>query len=198
MVAVRLTRKEKQEQTRAALLRSAAELFAAGGVEGTSLETIARHAGVTQGAIYSNFASKAELWRALADELDRTLDLEAFFHPQQSLRDELAELGRAIWRILQSTDRTDLLLAEEFDLFLIRDRNEGARYRRTMRAERRDLAQLLERSALQRGEPLPMPAIRLAHAIEAVAEGVRHLFMLDPRSVDEELCVALFTALAVS
>ena len=79
MTAARLSRKEKQQQTRAAIIDAATALFAKFGVEGTSMEAIARHAGLTQGAIYSNFASKADLWWAIADQMSRTLDLAEMF-----------------------------------------------------------------------------------------------------------------------
>ena len=136
MPAVRLTRKEKQERTRAAILGAAATLFADQGLEGTSMEAIARQAGLTQGAIYSNFASKAELWWALVDEQTRTIDLADLLGTEQSLRDDLASIGRAVWQLLRATSRTDLLLAQEFDLFLMRRPRERSKYARGVRRAR--------------------------------------------------------------
>jgi AcrR family transcriptional regulator len=196
MTAARLTRKEKQQQTRAAIIEAAAEQFAKYGVEGTSMEAIARRAGLTQGAIYSNFAGKAELWWAIGEEMSRTLDLTELFGAGQSLREDLARVGRAVWQLLAATSRTELLLAQEFDLFLMRRPRERAKYASEMRADQRQLAALLERGAADRGEPLPMDAGRLARTIEAVSYGLLHTFMLDPRAVDEELCVGALTSLA--
>jgi AcrR family transcriptional regulator len=196
MTAARLTRKEKQQQTRAAIIEAAAEQFAKYGVEGTSMEAIARRAGLTQGAIYSNFAGKAELWWAIGEDMSRTLDLTELFGAGQSLREDLARVGRAVWQLLAATSRTELLLAQEFDLFLMRRPRERAKYAREMRADQRQLAALLERGAADRGEPLPMDAGRLARTIEAVSYGLLHTFMLDPRAVDEELCVGALTSLA--
>jgi AcrR family transcriptional regulator len=68
MSASTLTRAERQAQTRAALLSSAAELFREQGLEGTSVDQIAREAGYTKGAFYANFASKEELFLAMLDE----------------------------------------------------------------------------------------------------------------------------------
>jgi AcrR family transcriptional regulator len=196
MTAARLTRKEKQQQTRAAIIEAAAEQFAKYGVEGTSMEAIARRAGLTQGAIYSNFAGKAELWWAIGEEMSRTLDLTELFGAGQSLREDLARVGRAVWQLFAATSRTELLLAQEFDLFLMRRPRERAKYASEMRADQRQLAALLERGAADRGEPLPMDAGRLARTIEAVSYGLLHTFMLDPRAVDEELCVGALTSLA--
>jgi AcrR family transcriptional regulator len=196
MPAPRLSRKEKQQQTRTAVLRAASTLFAKQGVEGTSMEAIARHAGLTQGAIYSNFASKTELWWAIAEETGRTLSFEGKFTGGRSLDAELRDVGRAAWRLFQETSRTELLLAQEFDLFLMRNPRERAKYDRISRAGQLEMAEMLERNAKRRGERLPMPAERLSRTIDAVAQGLLHMFMLDPRVVDERLCVAAFAALA--
>ena len=196
MPAVRLTRKEKQERTRAAILGAAATLFADQGLEGTSMEAIARQAGLTQGAIYSNFASKAELWWALVDEQTRTIDLADLLGTERSLRDDLASIGRAVWQLLRATSRTDLLLAQEFDLFLMRRPRERSKYARGVRQGQSKLAALLADRAAERGEPLPIDADRLARTVECIAYGLLHTFMLDPRVVDEELCVGAFTSLA--
>ena len=47
----RFSRKEKQQLTRTAIIEAAVTQFAERGVEGSSLESIARHVGLTQGAI---------------------------------------------------------------------------------------------------------------------------------------------------
>jgi AcrR family transcriptional regulator len=198
MTGARLSRKEKQQLTRAAIIDAATTLFARHGVEGTAMEAIARRAGLTQGAIYSNFSSKAELWWAIADQRSRTLNLTELLGAGQSLREDLAGVGRAVWTLLQATSRTDLLLAQEFDLFLMRRPRERAKYAREVHADHCELAALLERGAAERGEPLPMDGERLARTIDTVAYGLLHTFMLDPRGVDEELCVAAFTSLAGS
>jgi AcrR family transcriptional regulator len=196
MTAVRLTRKEKQQQTRDAIIEAATELLANHGVEGTSMEAIARHAGLTQGAIYSNFASKADLWWAIGEQKSRTIDLGEFLGSGRSLGDGLAAVGRALWQLLRGASRTELLLTQEFDLFLMRNPRARAKYARETRADVRRLAEQVERAASERSEPLPMDAVRLVWTIETVAYGLLHTFMLDPRAVDEELCVGAFTALS--
>ncbi len=196
MAAPKLSRKEKQEQTRHAILRSAATLFATKGVDGTSLEAIARHAGLTQGAIYSNFANKADLWWAIAEHSGRTIAFEEYLRGEESLRDELARLGTAIWHLIEQTSREELLLAQEFDLFLMRNTPERAKYARAARSGHRQLVDLLDAVAARRGEPLLVPAGRLARSIETIVEGLLHTVMLDPRAVDEELCVTTLAALA--
>lgn len=55
------TRARNQEKTRASLRAAAAQSFAHGGVQNTSIEQIALRAGFTRGAFYSNYRSKLEL-----------------------------------------------------------------------------------------------------------------------------------------
>ena len=127
------------------------------------MEAIARHAGLTQGAIYSNFASKADLWWAIGDQMSRTLDLNELFGADRPLRDELADVGRAVWQLLRAASRTELLLAQEFDLYLMRHPRERAKYAREVRAgSARAGRAARQRGAAERGEPLPMDAERLA------------------------------------
>ena len=63
-----MTRVEKQQRTRGALLRSASKLFCRRGLEGTSVDEVAEDAGYTKGAFYANFKSKEELFLVMLDE----------------------------------------------------------------------------------------------------------------------------------
>ena len=132
----------------------------------------------------------------MVEQLSHTLDVAGHFESDRPLRQQLEALGAAVWRFLRSTSRTELLLAQEFDLFLMRRPRERAKYARAVRAEVDALAATLERSAVARGEPLPIAAALLARTIDAVAHGLLHSFMLDPRRVDEQWCVTAFAALA--
>jgi TetR/AcrR family acrAB operon transcriptional repressor len=58
---VRRTKKES-EQTRRQIIAAARRVFARQGVRRTTLEEVARAAGVTRGAIYWHFAGKTELF----------------------------------------------------------------------------------------------------------------------------------------
>src|SRR5262245_51917583 len=56
---------DKRERTRAALLEAARSLIRQKGYERTTLENVARLAGMTTGAIYGNFKNRDELFIAL-------------------------------------------------------------------------------------------------------------------------------------
>lgn len=62
-----LSRQESQRQTRDALVLAAREVFARDGYHAANLELIAREAGFSKGAVYSNFDSKADLFLAVMD-----------------------------------------------------------------------------------------------------------------------------------
>ena len=60
--------KEEASATRKALLEAALSVFSRQGYAATRLEDVAKEAGVTRGAIYWHFGSKAELYNALISE----------------------------------------------------------------------------------------------------------------------------------
>ncbi|WP_154796146.1 helix-turn-helix domain-containing protein [Occultella kanbiaonis] len=61
------SRRDQQQQTRDALVVAARGAFAEQGYHGANLETIARDAGFSKGAVYSNFDGKADLFLAVID-----------------------------------------------------------------------------------------------------------------------------------
>ncbi|GAA2273687.1 TetR/AcrR family transcriptional regulator [Nonomuraea roseoviolacea subsp. roseoviolacea] len=66
----------QREQTRRALLREGRRLFAAHGYGAVGLAEIVRAAGVTKGALYHHFASKADLFRAVLREVQEEVARE--------------------------------------------------------------------------------------------------------------------------
>ncbi|EPH03499.1 hypothetical protein HMPREF1531_01562 [Propionibacterium sp. oral taxon 192 str. F0372] len=62
-----ISRRDRQRQTREAIIFTARASFARDGYHGAKLEEIARTAGFSKGAVYSNFANKAELFLAVMD-----------------------------------------------------------------------------------------------------------------------------------
>jgi AcrR family transcriptional regulator len=64
------------EETKASLLEAAAKVFARRGYDGASISEITSEAGLTSGAIYAHYASKAELFNATLEAYaERDLDL---------------------------------------------------------------------------------------------------------------------------
>lgn len=66
----RLPRAERREQ----ILRAATEAFARSGFAATSLDDVAREAGVTRMVVYTHFESKTALYQAVLDRMRTLLD----------------------------------------------------------------------------------------------------------------------------
>jgi AcrR family transcriptional regulator len=62
-----LSRRDMQRMTRERLVFTARDAFAREGYHGARLDRIAKEAGFSKGAVYSNFANKAELFLAVLD-----------------------------------------------------------------------------------------------------------------------------------
>ena len=128
----RTPRQEKRAQTRAALLDAAERLWAKHGIRGASLDEIAAQAGMTKGAVYSNFTGKTDLILAL---LDRYTHLELGRRTSSTLRDtgrapadRCADAGRHYARRLSAEEtRMKALLLMELWLFGMRDFSAGWR-----------------------------------------------------------------------
>lgn len=73
-----ISRRDRQRQTREAIIFAARASFARDGYHGARLDEIARAAGFSKGAVYSNFANKAELFLAVMDmNLEQALAMGA-------------------------------------------------------------------------------------------------------------------------
>jgi len=65
----RMRRPQRREQ----ILRAGARAFGRAGFAATSLDDVAREAGVTRAILYRHFESKADLYRAVLDQAQRRL-----------------------------------------------------------------------------------------------------------------------------
>ena len=93
--------KEEALETREQLLDAAERVFLERGVGHASLAEVADAAGVTRGAIYHHFESKAELFEAMVERAEMPIDA-AFESADASDADPLDALGqRALNALLQ-------------------------------------------------------------------------------------------------
>jgi AcrR family transcriptional regulator/ferredoxin len=121
--------------TRERLLRGAAEVFAQRGYDGTRVADIAAAAGVSNGALYAHFASKADLLVAALRAHGRRLLEDAFAaDPDRSVTDLLLAIGR--WLPRRDDDARRYLLVE--GLVAARRDEDVARPMRDYVAERAD------------------------------------------------------------
>src|SRR5580658_8424153 len=108
----------KRERTRAALVAAALEVVSERGFAGASLDEIAARAGMTKGAIYSNFSSKADL--LLAVMAARGLTLAAPEPRSATIGDELGSAAEALVGVIERA-RGEARLLAEFQLFALSD-----------------------------------------------------------------------------
>ncbi len=105
--------KEEAQATREQLLDAAELLFSEQGVSATSLNDIARAAGLTRGAVYWHFENKSDLLMALWDRVALPIE-QAFAEADQSAGDDILLLleRKSCWiaENIEQNDRIRLLM----------------------------------------------------------------------------------------
>jgi TetR/AcrR family acrAB operon transcriptional repressor len=96
--------KEDSERTRRRIIAAARRVFARQGVRRTTLEEVARAAGVTRGAIYWHFAGKTDLFYAMREQvLLPTIDT-GFAASGADAADPLGSAERFLHGVIASLD----------------------------------------------------------------------------------------------
>jgi AcrR family transcriptional regulator len=170
-----MARRPSRQEVRDRLLEAAGTVFAQKGFAAASVEDVARQAGLTKGAIYSNFASKDELFFALLGD-----------HVARRLENLNLAGGREIGDALMSAaidDRDWQLLFIEFWQRAVRDPEARRQFVRHRRELRRSIADAIEKRARAAGYELPLPAKDLATIVLALSNGLAIEHMPDPADV---------------
>lgn len=99
-----MARKTKEEalETRHLILDSAQKVFSAKGVAHSSLNDVARAAGVTRGAIYWHFANKADLFNAMLERVILPIEEFVFRIDEQSIEDPVDYLRQSCFKVMHS------------------------------------------------------------------------------------------------
>jgi AcrR family transcriptional regulator len=185
-----LTRREKQQQTRKALLGAAATLFCQRGLDGASIDEVAQAAGYTKGAFYANFKSKEELFLVMLDErfANQLERLEKALTGTQQPQDEAR--AAALDCIHFSGDEDWPNLYFQFVAHAARNeefREELATRHRTMRAQ---MSEILERWKRGTGHEPPLPMEEITAMLSFMADG----FLVD-RIVEPDLSDDLYASM---
>ncbi len=179
-------------ETRERLLRAAADVFAERRYDGTRVAEIAAAAGVSNGALYAHFASKADLLVAALRAHGRNLLADMFAAgPDRPVMELLLAVGRWLPR---RRDARGYLIVEA--LVAARRDEDVARPMHEYVGERADWLAGLMRLAQAGGEldPALSPAA-LAHFFLLLAMGSA-LVTPELHAVDEEEWAALLTRVA--
>jgi AcrR family transcriptional regulator len=189
-----MTRAASQAQTREELLAAAERVFSRGGYERASIAEIAEKAGYSHGAVYSNFASKQDLFLALYEKwvADRIAEIGATSAPD--LRERVrANVGRWIEQV--GADPAPFLLRLEFTLRAVHD--PGLRHELAARVGVVPLAirHSLESAVGDHEGDLALPASELALVLQALSLGLALEALADPQALPPERAGELAAAL---
>jgi AcrR family transcriptional regulator len=182
---------DKRDRTRAKLLDSAAAVIGEKGWDRTSLDEVARRAGMTRGAIYGNFKNRDELFLAVVQS--RWKPVMPQYTPGSTFAEHLHAIGKAV-AAAGPERRAQALGALSFMLYALTHE-----YMRTKVVTAN--AEIYRRMAegvrkMFPKEQLPMRSEHLIPALHALTDGLTFLRFLMPELITEDVIVAAFDALA--
>jgi len=126
--AVRVSRVEQTGQNRERVLGAARRVFMAKGFHVATLDEIALEAGFSKGVIYSQFASKADMFLALLERrIEERAASQARFVERLDGLEDFEELIAEVMRV-STAEPAWRLLVIEFRVFAARDRKLNRRY----------------------------------------------------------------------
>jgi AcrR family transcriptional regulator len=186
----RMPKGDKRQRTRAALLTAARALVRERGYERTTLEEVAKRAGMTTGAIYGNFKNRDELFIALG---------QAYWAPVAPKVPPGATFAQAMHALAKAT-----LAAVDDRAPAAVGRLTGLAYTLKNEELRARVVEVTKRSYefgaewLRAFDPrdLPMPPEDLVRVLHALIEGLVMQRILTPELCSEEVFYAAFAAFA--
>ena len=192
MVAARLSRKQKQEHTKACLLASAARVFARRGFHAASVDEVAEDAGFSKGAVYSNFDGKDDLFLATVDaHFDRRLEqIRSAMEQPPPGETRTQRIGLDFAAELAS-DPEWMALFYEFWAYAQRNPKAAAKLVPRVRHMRDGLAEIFVEFAARMGIEPPVPPDQLGLMTLAMATGVGMEKLLDPDDVPDDLFASM-------
>jgi AcrR family transcriptional regulator len=180
----------KRERTRAALIAATLEVVEAEGFAGASLDAIAAKAGMTKGAIYSNFTGKAELMMAAMGA--RGLRLDPSDYSGGTLRAGLTGLAKDLAAMIRRA-RGDARFAVEFQLYAMGDPELRAGMAETYAAAFGQSADFF--AAFEDLKP-GVSGRHVAVALQSLALGLTAQSFVTPDEITDDLVLVALTALA--
>ena len=176
----RLSRAEQNDRNRALLLDAARRVFLERGYYAATLDQIADEAGFSKGAVYSRFASKADMFLALLE--DRITERAA---QNAALARDLAGSGdfAAPLDLAQRAERAApgwRLLVTEFRLHAARDPELNRRYAALHARTVDGVARMFAEVSKENVDDLPFPPRLMAELWLAIETGRALEQMTDP------------------
>jgi len=182
---------DKRARTRDRLLDAARDLTRERGFDRTTLEDVARRAGMTTGAIYGNFKNRDELFMALAER--QWGPIRPRFTPGSSFAEKMRALAEAVIAAMAERE-VAAVGALTFRAYALKHEEVRSWFRDTM-ASGYDAGAAWFRASVDPAE-LPMPPEILVRVIDALIEGLTFQRFLTPELAPDEVIYAAFAALA--
>lgn len=182
-------REEQQALTRRRLLQAGATVFARCGFHAASVEEIAREAGATTGALYSNFVGKEDLFLAVF-EASVAAELEDYSKvigaAASAEEKERAPADRWMEILRERPDYFPLFI--EFWTHAIRKPALRGSLGKPLEELRNGNARLIAAGAAEQGFDLPGPlAEKLGMLVTALGNGLALEKLVNPEAVPDEL-----------
>jgi AcrR family transcriptional regulator len=177
------------------LLESAQRVFFERGFQGASLEAVSEEAGLTKGAVYSRFESKADLFLAYQEERNEHT-VQRFEQRAQALGpgDRPVDLLVGYWREKLLHDPSEYtLLVIEFWASACRDPEIHRRFCDQHERCMAGVAEVLDGAAERLGGELALPALELVRLSTGIAHGLALEQLLNREKVDEGMIELAFT-----
>jgi len=172
---------------REALVGAAADVFLRRGFQAATLREIAAEAGVTTGAVYSNFDGKAGLFLAVLEEkLDPRLTQIFEAARTAPLNGVGPRVGEEFAVYLEERRRW-LILLIEFWAEAARDPMLRPKFARRHAGLRAAVGEVVAERAARLDYELPLPADHMATLLIALTNGMAVELLADPAAVPEDL-----------
>jgi AcrR family transcriptional regulator len=193
----RLTREEKKARTRAQLIDAAATVFARRGYVAASLDEVAEEAGLTKGAVYSNFDNKEDLFQAvIEDRLNEPMkNIAEVIDTSIGTTEEQAMAGARAFVGVVEQEREVFLLALEMNIHVARHPELKAAFVERYREQMAEVADIITEHANSSGDALPLPADQMAIAVQALSQGIALHTLVDPGAVPDDLLGRVYALL---
>jgi AcrR family transcriptional regulator len=196
----RLTREDKREANRSRILQAARKVFGRRGYHGATIEEIADESGLSNGAVYYNFANKEDLFFALLETWRAELirDVERTFSrsehrggdPEEQLRDEVREILRTL-----GPSREWQLLLLEFVAYAARNPKFRTRFVAGRQKFKTTLTDALAQRIAALGLQPALPPEQLTLVLTALVNGLAVDQLTEPGTLPDELVANTLTAL---
>jgi len=182
---------DKRERTRARLVEAAAHVLAEKGWDRTSLEDVARRAGMTRGAIYGNFTDRDELFLAVVRT--QWKPVVPPYAPGTTFKQHMRNVGKGVAAAAPAR-RAQALAAFSFMMYALTHEDMRGHI---VQANREMYRQMAERmAAMFPARELPMPVDKLIPVLHALSDGLTFLRFLMPELITDDVVTAAFEALA--